>query len=356
MKLHLFRLTLALACCLLGGVPELRADNKPNTIVVEAGSAESLLHALAEANGHSPSLIYVPAGVYDLGERTLNLVAGNGTAIIGEGMDRTIIMNRPKVENEGISRTATLLITAEGCYLQDLTVRNAMDYYSAGAAGRAVCIQDLGSKTIANRVRLDSRQDTYYPKNGMGDYYWRDSEIHGTVDFICGRGDVYFDRCRIVVEKRNPDGTGGCVIAAPNTSKTFGMLFYGCTIENRTETYSLARSWGAPARCIYVNTTLLDPERLTPTRFTPQGMNCMPDRFLECNSTDSLGHELTPEYNMVEFFKDRDRKLVNTSVAPEEAKRYTVDMAFTEWKPLRELAQWEEKASKYKPEGWHFLK
>ncbi len=351
MNLRLFKLTLMLVCCICS-TPALRADNQPNKIVVKAGSAESLLHALAEANGRSPMLIYVPAGVYDLGERTLNLVAGNGTAIIGEGIDRTIIMNRPKVENEGISRTATLLITAEGCYLQDLTVRNAMDYYSAGQAGRAVCIQDLGSRTICNRVKLDSRQDTYYTKNGLGDYYWRDSEIHGTVDFICGRGDIYFDRCRIVVEKRNPDGTGGCVIAAPNTSKTFGMLFYDCTIENRTQTYSLARSWGAPAKCIYVNTVLLDPDRLTPTRFTPQGMNCMPESFLECNSKDSLGHTITPAVNMVEFYKDHDRKLADTSLAPDEAARYSVNIAFTNWKPVKELNKWEATAKKYRPENW----
>ena len=71
-----------------------------------------------------------------------------------------------------------------------------------------------------------SHQDTYYSDNEDCQFYFQDSEIHGTVDFICGAGDIWFERCKIVTEKRNLDGSGRNVIAAPRTSNTpWGYIF-----------------------------------------------------------------------------------------------------------------------------------
>lgn len=344
------RLLLCWIFCMIG-LSGMAKDFKGDIVVVEAGNAESLLEAVQKANvSNAPrTYIYLPAGKYDLGKRVLNLISGKNICLIGQGMDKTVIVNAPDVENEGISKTATFLITGDDIYFQDLTIQNAMDYYSAKGAGRAVCIQDLGSRNICNRVRLLSYQDTYYPKNGDGEYYWKNSEIHGTVDFICGRGDVYFDECRLVIEKRNADGSGGCVIAAPNTSRTYGMMFYGCTIDNRAESYSLARSWGHPARCYFVNTTLLDPARLQQSRFTPQGMNVVPDKFVECNTKDAQGNLISPKHNVVTFYKGDIKCKMETIEQPKNANQYKVDVLMKEWRPDLKLAELEAEARELTP-------
>jgi pectin methylesterase-like acyl-CoA thioesterase len=70
-------------------------------------------------------------------------------------------VNAPKVEDEGIGKTATLLNRGWNTYEQDLTLKNDLDYYHSGPAGRAVCWQDKGNRVIFKRVRMLSYQDTY---------------------------------------------------------------------------------------------------------------------------------------------------------------------------------------------------
>ena len=174
-------------------------------ITVKKGDAQSLLDAVAQANKQNADknaeqlYILIPDGVYDFGEKVLTKITGHHIALIGQSMAGTIIRNCPDKKNEGISKTAVFQNRGTNNYFQDLTLQNALDYYAAGSAGRAVTLHDKGSRTICNRVRLLSYQDTYYSDND-GQYYFQDSEIHGTVDFICGAGDVWFERCKIVTE------------------------------------------------------------------------------------------------------------------------------------------------------------
>ena len=184
-------------------------------IKVEKGNAKSLLDAVAQANKMNADktakqlFILIPDGFYDLGETVLTRITGYNIALIGQSMTGTIIQNKPDAKNEGISKTAIFQNRGTNLYLQDLTLKNALDYYNAGAAGRAVTLQDKGYRTICNRVRLLSYQDTYYSDNNLGQSYFQDSEIHGTVDFICGDGDVWFEHCKIVTEKRSQKGNYG---------------------------------------------------------------------------------------------------------------------------------------------------
>ena len=199
---------------------------------IPKNDVKALLMAIEVANKKNvekdskPLYIMIPDGFYDLGGTVLTKITGHNIALIGQSMEGTVIQNQPDVKNEGISKTAIFQNRGTGNYFQDLTLKNALDYYAAGAAGRAVTLQDKGTRTICNRVRMLSYQDTYYSDNDQGVHYMQDSEIHGTVDFICGDGDVWFERCKIVTEKRTTDGSGRDVIAAPKTSKTkWGYIF-----------------------------------------------------------------------------------------------------------------------------------
>lgn len=134
------------------------AQAQTQKIKVEAGNAESLLAAIEQANrmhdGEQTDWLYIviPNGTYDLGQQVLTTLTANHVALIGESMEGTIIKNQPPVENEGISTTATLRITGTDNYLQDLTLLNALDYSKTTAAGRGVCLQDKGTRTICKRA------------------------------------------------------------------------------------------------------------------------------------------------------------------------------------------------------------
>ena len=322
-------------------------------VVVKKGDAQSLLDAIAQANkvNSAPDAkcfyILIPDGFYDLGEQVLTKITGHRIALIGQSMEGTVIQNKPDVKNEGISKTAIFLNRGTNNYFQDLTLKNALDYYSAGSAGRAVTLQDKGTRTICNRVRMLSYQDTYYSDNDQAQFFFQNSEIHGTVDFICGDGDVWFERCKIVTEKRTLDGSGRCVIAAPKTSKTpWGYIFNRCTVENIVSSFEYARGWNGTPHCIMLHTTLLTPEKLNATRFDYRGMNTVQNDFKEYGTVDAQGRDITPKSNVVTFERKDERHTVETVMTADEAKRYTIAAVFPDWRPDKVLKTVEKKSRK----------
>ena len=318
--------------------------NELGYYVCEAGNAGNFLTMLDLANANSSATertcIFLPNGVYDLGKTVLTTVSGNNISIIGQSMGKTIIKNAPDVKNEGIGTTATLYVTGKNLYMQDLTLENALDYYKSGSAGRAVCLQDKGDGTICKNVKMLSYQDTYYSNNNNGKYYWEDSEIHGTVDFLCGGGDVYYNRCKFVVEKRQADGKGGCTIAAPYTDGSkWGYVMNECVVDNYAENFNYGRAWGGTPRLAYLNTTLLQPEKIIKDRFTVGGMNVPADKFVEYNTMDASGKVVSPASNVLKFTKDKKVNEMETILTAEQAAEYALDKVFPTWTPAEYTKQ-----------------
>ena len=335
-------------------------------ITVKKGDTKSLLEAVEQANKQNTAkdaprlFILIPDGLYDLGEKVLTRITGHNIALIGQSMEGTGIQNKPDIKQEGIGKTAVFVNRGTGNYFQDLTLKNALDYYAAGSAGRAVTLQDKGTRTICNRVRLLSYQDTYYSDNDLSQLYFQDSEIHGTVDFICGDGDVWFERCKLVTEKRTADGQGGRnVIAAPKTSKTpWGYIFNRCTVENIVSNFEYARGWHSTPHCIWLYTTLLSPEKLNATRFDWRGMNTVLSDFKEYCTMDAQGRDITPKTNVGTYRmtkkKQEGDKLIErehsrtdeTILTDAEAAKYTLDNVFGDWHPDQVIKQIEKKVKK----------
>ena len=318
---------------------------------VKAGNAQSFITTLetvnaANAAADAPrSYIFLPNGTYDLGDKCLTQISGNNISIIGESMDNTIIVNKPAIENEGIGTTATLLNLSNNLYLQDITLKDALDYYHTGSAGRAVCLQDRGTKTICKNVKMLSYQDTYYSNepNGKGQFYFEDSEIHGTVDYICGGGDVYFNRVLFVNESRKEGVKNGTdVIAAPNSKSDWGYIFKDCTIENKAANFSLGRSWNNIARLTWLNTTINQKDEIQNdgTKYAYFDIAAMDaaiaDKFRLDVLKDAEGNTFSPSEKKV-LFKDKNGKAKeaeeNIILTAEEAATYTLDAVFGEWKP-----------------------
>lgn len=327
----------------------LEKDEATGYFIVPSGDAAAFILALTQAQ--SDDKIFLPNGLYDLGESTLTTIGKNNIAIIGQSMEGVIIKNAP--QKPGIGATATLKINknVENTYLQDLTLFDNYDYYKNND-GVGVALQDQGTKTICKNVRLLGFQDTYYSNLQGAVKYFEDCEIHGTVDFICGDGSVYFKNNLLVGEQRNASGGGANAITASNADASDkGYVFESCRvkyaedIQGTLPVMSLGRSWNNAPKCIFLNTVLDDSNgELIMTksasaqkdkieRWTLGAMNILPEKFGEFNSVNEAGQVVSPASNNVTFVLGSNEKQMETILTADEAATYTIDYTLGDWAP-----------------------
>jgi len=254
-----------------------------------AGFITALNSANAEGTAEKPAKIFLPNGLYDLGNTCLTSVSSNVT-IIGESQNGVIIKNTP--DEEGIGVTATLLFTGSNIYLQDLSLNCSAEKCASPAASRCVTIQDKGTQNICKNVSLLSGQDTYYSNGGATQKAFFDKcYITGTVDFLCGGGDVVFNNTTLYVNARSSAN----VIAAPNTDANtqWGYLMLNCTIDGdagQANKYNMCRPWNGSPAATWINTTCkLMPSAAAYTEMT----NGLVLRFHEYNTKDAEGNAIT---------------------------------------------------------------
>lgn len=317
-------------------------DENTGYIMVPSSDAASFILALVQAQ--SGDKIFLPNGLYDLGETVLTTISKNNIAIIGQSMEGVIIKNAPDAKTESIDKTATIKINkeVENTYLQDLTIQNALDYYKNNN-GRAVCLWDQGTKTVCKNVRLLSYQDTYYSNLQGAVKYFEDCEIHGTVDFICGDGSVYFKNNLLYCEKRNANGGGQDALTANNgVASDRGYVFEGCTIKSECPTVSLGRAWNNTPTTTFLNTlvdysagefSFSDGNKIQ--RWTKELMNANAwPRFGEYNTHLTDGTVLTPSSNEVTFVDPKNgnaTQKIETVLNAEQAAAYTMEYTLGDW-------------------------
>ena len=215
-------------------------------------------------------------------------------SLIGQSKEGVKIWNHPVVE--GISYTATIHLNknTNDFYAQDLTLENQFNYWGAhdgsSGAGRAVAFCDQGNRSVLKNVALMSWQDTYYSDNSSPDYrgYFENCDLAGVVDWICGNGDIWFEKCNLIVRDRT-----GNNIAAPNTEagQAWGYVFNNCTIRPETDKptqlkgndWTLARPWNNSPACTFLNTKMYTQPRTYGWNRMTSGLVV---RFHEYNSVD----------------------------------------------------------------------
>lgn len=230
-------------------------------------------------------------------------ISKSNISLIGQSKEGVKIWNKPIVE--GISYTATIQLNkkATDFYAQDLTLENQFNYWGAhggsSGAGRAVAFWDQGNRSVLKNVTLMSWQDTYYSSNANADYrsYFENCDLAGVVDWICGNGDIWFEKCNLIVRDRT-----GNNIAAPSTEDTqaWGYVFNNCTIRPETDKptqlkgndWTLARPWDHSPACTFLNTKMYTQPR-------SYGWNRMNAgkvvRFHEYNSVDGSDTQIPLE-------------------------------------------------------------
>lgn len=323
--------------------------NKGNWYIVTPGDDTSFMEVLELANMLNASknseriFIFIPNGTYELGDAVETTISGNNISIIGQSAENTIIVNEPDYSLEGLG-TADLLINdkaSSNLYLQDLTLKNDLDYYAADSQGAAAALNDLGDHTVGKNVRMLSHESTYYCMNNRAQSYWEDCDIHGTVDFICGGGDIRIQNSTLSLEPRFTNGGGTRMIVAPRTLTKFGHVFDNCKVVDLAEgkgDWSFGRTWSNQPIAAYLNTTLDEfaENTLVPTRWTEEGRTGTdPLVFGEYNTMDIDGTNITPETNTIKV-----KSSFQTILTASQAEEFSYEKMFSanadkKWDPAK---------------------
>ncbi|MBQ8702636.1 MAG: hypothetical protein IJ549_07760 [Prevotella sp.] len=341
---------------------------KGNYTVIPSGDVNALKAAIEAANKNTTGArqyIFLENGTYDYGKYhnpesgftpgVRDTIKVDNVSLIGESQEGVIIQIQP--EQASVSRTSPIVIKGTGTYLQDLTLQNNFAY--GGNEGQAAALQDEGHHTICKNVRLTSNQDTYYSHTDAGQLYFEDSQIEGTVDFICGNGDVFFNRCNLMCVNRKPtqgEYKGDTHIAAPYTKVEdfnqpggHGYIFQDCYVDCKSQTWDFGRGWRGWPKMAYLNTILsADAEKRVGNdqtggkaidyslRVTVKGIKNSNDSFAmlfyEYNTKNETGDVVSPASNKLTFTA-YDSKTYETILKDDEIGRFALRSVYPDWQP-----------------------
>lgn len=266
-------------------------------------------------------------------------------SIIGEGMDNTSLTNtipdaeyknanqkNPANVLEGIGKGDVLCLQKEatGTYFQDLKMYSSM----GDAKGRDIVLNDQSNKTICKNVNLWAYQDTYVSNNQNGKFYFEDGILRGRTDYLCGKGDVYYNNVELWICEK------GGYLAVSSQPKKYGYIFKDCTIKDATEAkdlngnYTLGRPWGKGTPiALYIDTKM---EAIPSAAGWDEMSGGYPKRFAEYNSTTSTGstvdlkdrkkvYDAYDSKNGDNYVNRRNETAESPILAAEEAAFYTVE-------------------------------
>ncbi|XP_006349542.1 pectinesterase/pectinesterase inhibitor PPE8B-like [Solanum tuberosum] len=258
-----FVATTIVVCC----QNQLIIETPYNAVVSQDGTGNfnTIAGAILAAPDHSvkPFFIKIKRGTYQeyirVDKKKTNIV------LVGEGMDATIITgNRSFVDGNRTYDTATVGVLGDGFLAQDITFRN-----NAGPIKhQAVALRVEADSVCFYKCRFDGYQDTLYVKKKR--QFYRDCEIYGTIDFICGDATTLFQNC--LIEARTPMARQYNTVSAQGREfedVASGIVLQNCTIKatrdleksNNVKTY-LGRPWGILSRTVIMESyidNLIDP-------------------------------------------------------------------------------------------------
>lgn len=276
-------------------------------------------------------------------------------SIIGEGMDNTSLTNTVPNSGqsanvlEGIGKGDVLCLQkgATNTYFQDLKMYSSM----GDAKGRDIVLNDQSNRTVCKNVSLWAYQDTYVSNNQNGKFYFEDGILRGRTDYLCGKGDVYYNNVELWICEK------GGYLAVPSQPKKYGYIFKDCTIKDATEAkdlngnYALGRPWGKGTPiALYIDTKM---EAIPSAAGWNEMSGGYPKRFAEYNSYTSTGSvvDLKDRKKVYDAYDSKDgdnyvNRRNETAGDPiltaEEAATYTIETVMgqdDDWDPTAATEQ-----------------
>ena len=322
---------------------------------VVVSNVEELLAAINTANSRADQnarfRIFIKKGTYTIplkqdvmvakaeGHQVpecITFITGKNISFIGEDRDATVITNAipadatfagqygttSKYDGIGNSDVFQISSSVSGLYWQDLTISTGME----DARGRDLAIQDKGTKNIYKNVCLHGYQDTWTSNNDNGLYYFEGGIIRGRTDYICGKGDIYFNQVDF-------HQIAGGYLAVPSKPAKVGWVMKDCQINGDGDgvdgNYTLGRPWGSGTPvALWIDTKM----NVVPSAIGWSEMGTgWPARFAEYNSMTKTGSQIDLSGRKKTF---GDGHANNPVLTAEEAAEYS-DMSkmYGDWQP-----------------------
>ncbi|CAA0824683.1 Probable pectinesterase/pectinesterase inhibitor 61 [Striga hermonthica] len=227
------------------------------------GTCRTIGEAIEKApeNGGRRFVIHVRAGRYEeeilkVGRTKKNLM------FVGDGKGKTVITgNKSVADNMTTFHTASFAATGNGLILKDITFENL-----AGPSNhQAVALRIGADQAVIYNCSIIGYQDTLYVHSQR--QFYRECDIHGTVDFIFGNAAVVFQSCNIYARKPLPSQKNTITAQSrQDPNQNTGISIHNCSImaepdlmANKSEypTY-LGRPWKFYSRTVYMLCNISD--------------------------------------------------------------------------------------------------
>ncbi|XP_019090418.1 PREDICTED: probable pectinesterase/pectinesterase inhibitor 39 isoform X2 [Camelina sativa] len=118
---------------------------------------------------------------------------------VGDGIGKTVIKaNRNCVDGWPTFRTATVGVKGKGFIAKDITFVN----FAGPAKKQAVALRSGSDLSAFYRCAFYGYQDTLYVHSAK--QFYRECDIYGTIDFICGNAAVVFQNCSLYARRPIP--------------------------------------------------------------------------------------------------------------------------------------------------------
>ena len=155
-----------------------------------------------------------------------------------------------------------------------------LDAKSQSAIERAAAVKINGDRAEFYNCSMRSSQDTLGTGNKTA--YFRNCNIYGNTDYICGGNNCLFESCSLIWEGYSDSARGGYITASKTSSTDdIGYVFKNCTVKNNTEDTDMkfsdsipgswGRNWGGENSGTYFIDTVIDDNTPVPGAWVKMG-------------------------------------------------------------------------------------
>ncbi|XP_030476254.2 probable pectinesterase/pectinesterase inhibitor 12 [Syzygium oleosum] len=246
----------------------------PGEVITVAADGSGMFRTISDAirlavpdNSDRRTIIHIKKGVY---REVLNIPAHKTNIfLVGEGDGQTVITGqRNWVDGWQTFKTATVGVSARGFMARDITFENT----AGPTKHQAVALRVNAEFAAFYRCGIHGFQDTLYAHSGK--QFYRECNISGTIDFICGDASAVFQSCQVISKKPLP-GQSTLVTAQSRKEPTqdSGFSLHRCSILASPDLASspvknyLGRPWQAYSRTVILESYIsghIDPAGWSP--------------------------------------------------------------------------------------------
>ena len=281
----------------------------------------------------------IPGGKNDYDDCRIIYVNKPNIHLIGQDRDKVTIATDRQDGSDGnpahvwyhvnAGATVELQSGANDFYMENITVDNENWTLQKKAGPQALCFNTDADRIVFNNINARSYQDTYKSNGAKKRTYWHNSTIEGSVDFIYGDGDVWFENTTLNINREK-----GGFIVAPNhvaANTRWGYVFNNTRI---TTTYAanpedyqiyLGRPWHNEPVTVFLHTQM---EVKPYDGYWYPTMGGLPALWAVYDIWDKNGIKMTENSISDYYYTDDNNNVIHgtakNSLTAEEAARYTV--------------------------------